>query len=175
MRTPVPGEAGAALEPVRTELLRAAHADARALLARADREAADVLDAARAEERAILDAARRQGEAEGAAAGRAVLLQARRTARARDLGVRREAYEQLRLRAAERVRGLRDTDGYGSVLDRLTLRARGLLGPDADVTEHPDGGVVVRAGGRYVDCTLDALAARALDRIGPEVEKLWAR
>ncbi|GAB7035462.1 V-type ATP synthase subunit E family protein [Streptomyces sp. NPDC021749] len=173
MRTPVPGEAGAALEPVRTELLRAAHADAQALRAEADREAADVLEAARAEERSILDEARRQGEAEGEAAGRAVLVQARRTARAGDLGARRAAYEQLRRLATARVRALRDTDGYRSLLHRLVLRARGLLGPDAEVTEHPDGGVVARAAGRYVDCTLDALAARALDRLGSEVEKLW--
>ncbi|RXS87183.1 hypothetical protein EST92_04100 [Streptomyces sp. TM32] len=174
MRTPVPGEAGAALEPVRTELLRAAHAEARALLAAADREAADLLDAARAEGEAILDASRRQGEAEGRAAGRALLIQARRTARARELGGRREAYEQLRLHATERVRALRDTTGYDAVLDRLTRRAHLLLGPDADVTEHPDGGVVAHAAGRSVDCTLDAVTAHALDRIGPEAETLWA-
>ncbi|MFD5393269.1 hypothetical protein ACFWJW_03290 [Streptomyces sp. NPDC127097] len=174
MRTPVPDEAGAALEPVRTELLRAANSEARSLLAQADREAADLLDAARAEGEAILDASRRQGEAEGQAAGRAVLIQARRTARARELGVRRKAYEQLRLRATERVRALRDTADYDAVLDRLARCARLLLGPDAEVTEHPDGGVIAHAAGRRVDCTLDALAAHALDRLGSEVETLWA-
>ncbi|MFG2859185.1 hypothetical protein [Streptomyces sioyaensis] len=174
MRTPAPDAAGAALEPVRAELLRTAHAEARELLARADREAADLLDAARAEGRAILGASRRQGEAEGAAAGRAALVQARRTARARELDVRREAYEELRLRATERVRALRHAADYEAVLDRLARRARRILGPEADVTEHPDGGVVAHAPGRRVDCTLDALAARALDRIGAEAETLWA-
>ncbi|ARF53382.1 hypothetical protein B1H19_03670 [Streptomyces gilvosporeus] len=159
---------------MRTELLRAARAEARALLSTADREAADLLDSARAEARTILDASRRQGEAEGEAAGRAALVQARRTARARELAARRDAYEQLRLRATEHVRALRHTADYGSVLDRLALRARQLLGPDTEVAEHPDGGLVAHAAGRRVDFTLDALGARALERLDTDVETLWA-
>ncbi|MGW2635202.1 hypothetical protein ACWC2K_38750, partial [Streptomyces chattanoogensis] len=122
---------------------------------------------------AIVEDARRQGEAAGTVAGRTALTRARRTARARELTVRREAYEELRLRATERVRALRHTADYASLLDRLGQRARRLLGPDAVVTEHPDGGVVAHASGRRVDCTLDALAARALDRIGTKAETLW--
>ncbi|GAU69804.1 hypothetical protein SSP35_14_01380 [Streptomyces sp. NBRC 110611] len=173
MSTPAPDEAGAALEPVRAELVRAAHAEAGALLAQADREAADLLDAARAEAAAILEEARRRGEAEGEAAGRAVRRRARHAARARELNVRREAYEELRVRATERVRALHHAADYGSVLDRLTRGARRLLGPDAEVTEHPHGGVVAHAAGRRVDRTLDVLAARALDRLGTDAETLW--
>jgi hypothetical protein len=33
---------------------------------------------------------------------------------------------------------------------------------------------VARTSGRRADCTLDALAARALDRLGAETETLWA-
>ncbi|MFI7643956.1 hypothetical protein [Nonomuraea sp. NPDC049400] len=39
---------------------------------------------------------------------------------------------------------------------------------------HPDGGVLAEGQGRRVDCTLDALAARAVDALGAEVERLWA-
>ncbi|MFF4603211.1 hypothetical protein ACFY12_10745 [Streptomyces sp. NPDC001339] len=175
MRTPASDRTAAALEPVRGELLRAAHAEAGALLARADEEAAALLKEARAEALAIVESARRQGEAEGAAVGRSVLVRARRTARARELTARREAYEELRLRAVDRVRALRHSAGYPSLLDRLTCRARHLLGPDAQVTEHPAGGVVAHAPGCRVDCTLDALAARALDRLGTAAEALWER
>jgi vacuolar-type H+-ATPase subunit E/Vma4 len=173
MRTPPPDQVAAALEPVRTELIRAARADAEALLARADREAADLLDGARAEAQTILDEARRQGEADGAAAGRGELARARRAARGRELSVRTEVYEELRRRATARVRELRHSAGYPSALDRLSRRAQWLLGADTEVTEHPGGGVVAHAGGRRVDFTLDALAVRALDRIGAETETLW--
>ncbi|MGG7569307.1 hypothetical protein [Streptomyces sirii] len=174
MRTPAPDQTAAALEPVRTELLRAARAEAGALLAGADDEAAALLDDARAAAREIVDEAHRQGEAEGTAVGCALLARARRTARTRALNVRREVYEELRLRATERVRALRQTAGYAALVDRLNERARQLLGPDAEVTEHPAGGVVAHVAGRRVDYTLDALAAHAVDRIGAEAETLWA-
>lgn len=174
MRTPAPDEVEAALGPVRTELLRAAHAEAAELLARADRDAAELLDGARAEARTILEEARREGEAQGAAAGRVVCARARREARAHQLVVRREAYEELRRRVTERVRELLHAPDYPSVLERLTGHARRLLGPDAEIIVHPDGGLIARVPGRRVDCTLDTLAVRALGRADVEVETLWA-
>lgn len=174
MRTPAPDEAGAALQPVRAELLRAAHAEAAGLLARAERDAADLLDDARTEARTILDEARREGETQGGAAGRDLRARALRQARAQELAARREAYEELRRRVTERVRELRHAPDYASVLERLTAHARRLLGPDAEVTVQPGGGVVAHAPGRRVDCTLDALAARALVRADVEAETLWA-
>ncbi|WKX69014.1 V-type ATP synthase subunit E [Streptomyces sp. XD-27] len=164
----------ASLEPVRAELLRRARADARELLGRADREATDLLRRAGAQAEAVLAEARRQGREEGMRAARDVLARARRTARAHELAARRDAYEELRRRTAERVRGLRGSPEYPALLERLTRHARLLLGSGADVTEHPSGGVVAVAGGRRVDCTLDALAARALARLGAETEHLWA-
>jgi vacuolar-type H+-ATPase subunit E/Vma4 len=177
MKAPAPDQAGDgdALGPVRAELLRAAHADADALLARTEREAAAAIDKARAEARTILAEARRQGEADGAAAARDLRMRARHEARSRQLATRRQMYDELRRRATEHVRELRQEGDYDSVLERLRQRARRLLGPDADITEHADGGVVAQAAGRRVDCTLDALAARALDRMGTEVERLWER
>ncbi|MFC4463626.1 hypothetical protein ACFPH6_03240 [Streptomyces xiangluensis] len=171
--TPATDQTTDALRPVREELLRAAHADAEALLARTEREAAALLDQARAEARAILDEARRQGESDGADAARDLLVRARREARSRALAARRKSYDELRLEAAERVRELRGTDGFASLRERLEHRARVLLGADAEVSEHADGGVVARVPGRRVDLSLTALADRALDRMGAEVRRLW--
>jgi vacuolar-type H+-ATPase subunit E/Vma4 len=164
-----------ALAPVRAELLRAARADAEELLARADDEAAGLLRQARADALAVREQARRQGEADGAAASRDLRTRARREARHRVLGARREAYEELCRRATERVRALRRSADYPMAVEALAGRARGLLGPGAEVVPQPDGGVVARTAGKRVDLTLDALAARALDGIGAEIESLWER
>jgi len=171
--TPAPEQVTAALEPLRAELLRAAQADAAALLDRAERQAAAVTEAARAEAETILAEARSQGEADGAKAAAAALARARRTARSRELAVRREAYEELRRRATEAVLVLRHSPDYPAALDRLGRRARQLLGPGADITEDPGGGVLARAPGRRADLTLDASATRALDGLGAEAETLW--
>jgi hypothetical protein len=49
-----------------------------------------------------------------------------------------------------------------------------LLGPEARITPHADGGVVAVVSGRRADLSLTALATRALDRAGAEAEFLWA-
>ncbi|MFC0597875.1 hypothetical protein [Streptomyces palmae] len=163
----------AALAPVREELLRRAHAEAAAHLSAADREAEDLLRDAAAKAEGIAAQARRQGEAEGAWAARAVLADARRTAGECELAARREVYEDLRRQVLARVRALRRAPEYPALLDRLVRRARRLLGPEARVTEAPLGGCVAVAGHRRVDQTLDALATRALESLGSEVESLW--
>ncbi|WP_406411460.1 hypothetical protein [Streptomyces sp. NBC_01614] len=173
MTTPAPDQTADALNPVRAGLLRAAHSDAEVLLARAEREADALVEQARTKARTILDEARRQGEADGADTARGLLVKARRDARSRILAVRRESYEELRRAAAERVRELRGTSGYASLRERLERRARVLLGPRVEVSEHPEGGVVGRAPGRRVDLSLAELADRALDRMGAEVRSLW--
>ncbi|WP_340375280.1 V-type ATP synthase subunit E family protein [Streptomyces sp. SS7] len=173
MTPPAPDPATVALDPVRAELLRAAHADADAVLARAEREAAALLDRAHAEARAVLEEARRQGEADGAAAARDLLVRARREARSRTLAARREAYDELHREIAERVGELRGTPAYPDVRERLERRAQDLLGPGAETAEHPGGGVVAHAPGRWVDLSLPTLAQHALDRLGGEVRSLW--
>ncbi|MFE8969844.1 hypothetical protein ACFYMR_24980 [Streptomyces albogriseolus] len=168
-----PDRTADALHPVRAELLRAARADADALLARTGQETAALLDRARAEARTVLDEARRQGEADGADGARELLVRARREARSRTLAARRESYDELRREVTARVGALRLTDGYADLLERLGHRARVLLGPGAEVTGHPEGGVLARAPGRRADLSLPALAERALDRLGGEVRTLW--
>ncbi|MGR3939032.1 hypothetical protein [Streptomyces sp. BRA346] len=174
MRKPVSDEAVPALAPVRAELLRTARAEAREVLDRADREAEALVGEALARARVIVEEAHRQGEREGAAAARGVKAGARRGARERELAAREAAYEELRRRAFAHVRQRWDTAARPAVLDRLRKRARGLLGPDAEIAEVPGTGVVARAGGRRVECTVDSLTARALDRLGAEIETLWS-
>lgn len=162
-----------ALDPVRGELLRAARADADALLAEARQQAATVVDTARDQARDVVEEARRRGEEDGAAAGEAALVQARRAARAQELAARGEAWAELHRRVADAVRGLRRSPGYPALRTALEERARRLLGPGATVEEHPAGGVIGRTPGRLVDLGLDALALRAVDRLGPRAETLW--
>ncbi|MCH0539679.1 hypothetical protein I3F58_08880 [Streptomyces sp. MUM 203J] len=159
--------------PVRAALLRAAHADAERRLAEAHREAATVTERAGRRAAAIRLEARRAGARDGAGRARLALARARASARARVLEARREAYEELRRLTRERVRALRQDPGYPRLTAGLTRRARGLLGPDAAVEEAPCGGVVARSGGRWADWSLDALADRAVERLGFRVPELW--
>ncbi|MCX5062720.1 hypothetical protein OG895_35215 [Streptomyces sp. NBC_00201] len=165
MRTPPPAGAGTALDPVRAQLLRAARAEADALLAAADDEA---------QAAAILAEARRLGEADAAAARDAARARSRRAARARELVTRRECWEELGRRVERGVGDLRRTDSYPGLRVRLTAYVRDALGPDARITEALGGGVVGEAAGRRLDCSLAAFARRALERTGTEAEELWA-
>ena len=174
MRKPVSDEAVPGLAPVRAELLRAARAEAREVLDRADRDAAALIGEARTKARILVEEAHRQGEREGAAAARGTRAGARRGARDRELAAREAAYEELRRRAFAHVRRRWAPAAHPSIVGRLRERARGLLGPDAEITEVPGMGVVAHAPGRRADCTLDGLTERALDRLGAEVETLWS-
>jgi hypothetical protein len=160
-------------EPVRIALLADARADARALLARTEREAALTLDQARDRARAILDEARRQGEEDGTRAARDVRVRARREADRRRQAARHAASEELGRRAVDTVRAFRYRPDYPRALRELERRARRLLSPDAEIAEQRGGGLLALAPGRRLDGTLDALAAWALDQIGAEVATLW--
>ncbi|GHF07718.1 MULTISPECIES: hypothetical protein [Streptomyces] len=168
-----PVQDAGALGPVRAELLRTARAEGEAQLARAREEAAAAVREARAAAEEILAAARRRGAADGAAAAAAELAGARRAARHLLLTARRDAYDQLCDCVVQQVRDLRRSTDYPRLRRRLEARARALLGPGASLTEPSGGGVLALAPGRRVDLTLEAVAARALDRLGPEAEDLW--
>ncbi|MER8007498.1 V-type ATP synthase subunit E family protein [Streptomyces sp. NPDC094149] len=174
MRNPPLGSADVALEPVRAQLLRAARAEAGALSAAADADVRAVLAEADGQAAAILDEARGMGEADAAAARDAARARARRTARARELAARRECWEELRRRVVAGVEELRHADSYPALRARLAAHVRAALGPEAEVTEAPRGGVRGRTADRRLDCGLTALALRALDRIDGEAEELWA-
>ncbi len=161
------------LLPVREALLARARADAERLLAEGDAEADAIIARAHAEADAIRAGARAQGEADAAAVLGAERARARRQARAVVLAAQHESYEGLRARAVEQVATLRGDPGYATWCDRLRKEVRAALGPDAAVSEHPEGGVRGEATGRRVEYTLVALAERALDALGPDVEGLW--
>jgi hypothetical protein len=171
MTAPAAGPADP-LDPVRAELLRAARADADAVLARARADADETVRTARAEAEALLERAREQGVADGTAAAARERVRARQDAWARELAARAKVYADLR----DGVRaGVRDALTKTGILRvRLEKRARTLLGTDARVTATADGGVVAESPGRRVDLSADALADRTLQRHGAEAENLWA-
>ncbi|MFE0512724.1 hypothetical protein, partial [Streptomyces sp. NPDC058964] len=77
------------------------------------------------------------------------------------------------LRAAVRA-GVRRELADGAVpTARLTDAALALLGSRARVTAAAEGGVTAEVTGRRVDLSADALADRALERLGARAEMLW--
>jgi hypothetical protein len=88
--------------------------------------------------------------------------------------VRRDLYDELRRASRDAARALRDSSDYPEILRRLTERAVAAMGPEAAMQESPDGGVVAVAGSRRLDLSLPVLAEREVDRLGSEVERLWA-
>jgi hypothetical protein len=165
----------AALEPVRAAMLHRAEQDAAALLAAA-RAAAET---ATARARQDADRAVAQAAADGAAQARPVAMAelsrsrqaARSVALAKDVDVRGEVVAKIR--AA--VMALRNEPGYPLLRDRLSRLAVEAAGPGAVVTEHPDGGVIAKADGVTVDCSLGRLADRAIAALDPAISALCAR
>ncbi|MFI0789879.1 hypothetical protein ACH4Q6_30275 [Streptomyces lydicus] len=167
---PVPADP---LAPVRAAVLHTAREDARQLVADARRDAAATLSGAHSQAEGLLLQARLQGESEGSRAAAASVSRARRETRSDLLKAKAQACDDLHRRVVELVRRCRREAPYPAVRDRLAERAHRTLGPGATVTEHPHGGVVGTAPGRTTDLSLDALAARALDRAGAGIESLW--
>jgi len=162
-----------ALEPVRAALLARARAEAARLLAAADADAAAALDAAAEESRRIHHQARAEVQKYAQALAAEHEARVRRETRTVVLAAQRAAYDELRRRARDGARRLRDDPAYPSLLARLRKRAHAELGPDADIHEHPDGGLVAAVAGRRLTLTLTALADRAVDDLGATVEGLW--
>ncbi|MFB7324740.1 hypothetical protein [Streptomyces sp. NPDC056190] len=161
-----------ALDPVRAELLRAARASADAVLDRTRADAAETLRAARATAEAVRTRAQELGEADGAAEATRERVRAAQDAWAVELAARADVYAALR--AAVRA-GVRRTLAEDAVSQsRLAKVARAQLGPEARVTTAAEGGVTAETPGRHVDLSADALADRALDRLGLQAETLWA-
>jgi vacuolar-type H+-ATPase subunit E/Vma4 len=170
--TPLSRRQQAALEPVSAAMLRRATAEAEAIIAAARRDAAALLAAARRDAEAALGQARADGLARAAPLAAAERSRGRRAARetllAAEGGLRHET--ERRIRAA--VLGLRDQPGYGELRDRLTALSRAAAGPGAVVSEHPAGGVVARAPGVFVDCSLPRLADRVIGDLSPQISEL---
>ncbi|MEV4380575.1 V-type ATP synthase subunit E family protein [Streptosporangium sp. NPDC049644] len=163
-----------ALAPLAEALSRQVEIDTAEIAAGAEEEAAELVAAARQEARSILADARADGAAQARADAVTERVHAERRARNTELAAQREALDELCARSAAAVRALRDDPCYPGLLDRLSALTRSAGGADMVVKEQPDGGVLAEGRGRRVDCTLSALAARAVDALGAEVERLWA-
>jgi vacuolar-type H+-ATPase subunit E/Vma4 len=166
-------QAGAALRPLRHELLRRAAADADRRTAAARADATRTVAQAQAEAADLLAAARMRGGAQARADLAADRAAAGRSRRADILDLQYQAYEQLRAAGRAAVRGLRADPGYAEIRQSLSRLATTLLGPDATLVEDPDGGIVATAGGRRLDLTLAAIADRALEAVAPDMDGLW--
>ncbi len=163
-----------ALEPVRAALIRRADERAHDLLARADDAAQTLVAAARRDADAEIARARADGAAQARPVAAAELSRSRRAARSVALSADLRTHDEVAGRIMAAVRGLRDEPGYAELRDRLAAMAVRAAGPGAQVTEHPAGGVMARAGGVVVDCSLPRLADRAIAALGARIARLCA-
>jgi hypothetical protein len=163
-----------ALAPVRDAMLRRATARADLLVAEASRAAQALLAQARRDAADALLRAGLEGQAQAEPLAVAERNRGRHDARAILLGAELRDRDELAARIRAAVRGLRDQPGYPELRDRLAGLAQRAAGPDATVSEHPDGGVIARAPGILVDCSLPRLAERAIDRLGPRIREPYA-
>lgn len=160
-----------ALDPVRAELLRAARASADTIRDRARADAAETLRAAHVTAEELLAQARDLGTAQGLADAKRERVRAVQDAWATELVARAEVYTELTCAVREGVH--RALAEGAAPQARLAEAARALLGTGARVTAAEGGGVTAEVPGRRVDLSADALADRALNRLGARAEALW--
>jgi vacuolar-type H+-ATPase subunit E/Vma4 len=166
--------ASTALDPVSGRLRRDAQAEAARIRSAARDEAEAILRQARHDAAAVLAAATAAAAAAAEPLTAAQVRTARETARAAVLGAQRAAYEELRRRVGAGVAEVAAQPGYDRLIQRCTSLARTEAGPDAQVTIAPGGGIVARAAGVLVDCSLPRLADLAVIRLGSAIRELWA-
>lgn len=162
------------LAPVRDALLDHARRDAAAELAEAQQQAA----AALAEAEAAADARRTKAREEGEQDAQAVRLQqqarARRSGRGIVLAAQSESLALLRAQVRAAVRAWWDDPGTRPLVRaRLAEKAVADLGPQAELRDHPDGGLVATAAGRRATYLLGDLADAALDAMGADLARAW--
>jgi vacuolar-type H+-ATPase subunit E/Vma4 len=169
----LPRTSVASLAPVREALRAAAEAEAAEVLARAEAEVAGLLEDAHRESARI----RADAAAEGAAVARgsAALRSARTRREAHEIVLARQSQVYTALVSGVRTAAsaLRTEPRYPDLLDRLSDRARALLGPLAVVTESPAGGIVAERGSRRLDLSLPSVAESTLETMASEVSALW--
>jgi vacuolar-type H+-ATPase subunit E/Vma4 len=165
--------AEAALAPVRATLLRRAREQAAGITAEARRQAAGARDQAHRDAARQVAQAREAGRAQAGPLAAALRAHGRREGRAPLLSAQREVYEELRRRVRASVASLRDGPGYDLLLERLRHDAAQAAGPGAVLTEAPAGGIIARAPGMVVDCSLPRLADAAVEALGDQVAWLW--
>jgi len=161
------------MEPLRQAIAAEAGRRADELGQEAAEEGDAMVRAARAEAARIIAAAVADGRAAGEIVARDGSARARRAASERVLAHREAARLRLRDEIRAGARELARDRSYPDMRRSLEARGRALLGPDAVVTDHPDGGLVVEAGSRRLDLSLPALADAAWERMPEEVRGVW--
>jgi len=163
-----------ALQPMRRHLLECARADAEREITEAEQEAQRVLAEARNQAAQLAEAARAAGRAaaETVSAQRRAALQ--RELRGAVLAAQRDLYQRWCRRGTEAVLRLRDDPAYPRWAAALRATAQATLGADAQLREHPTGGVEAEAGQRCMDLSLAGIAARVLDDMTAQVDEPWS-
>jgi vacuolar-type H+-ATPase subunit E/Vma4 len=90
------------------------------------------------------------------------------------LAARRDIYQQWCRRGTEAVLRLRNDPAYPNWAAALRAAGQATLGADAQLSEHPTGGVVAEAGQRRVDLSLAAIAAQVLADTAAQLDELWS-
>ena len=167
--------AAAALEPLKAELVRQAHAAAAERIQRAVAEDATTLTQAEREASLILEQARQEGITEASALVAALQIRCRRQARAIVLRARADGLEELRRRSIAAVARLSTEPEYPELRNRLVDYIRAQLGEDAVISDAPTGGVVGTVAGRRLDCSFATLVEQTLGERGTQADLAWPR
>ncbi len=162
------------LAPVRRALADAARRDVDELGEAAGRETEALAARARADAEEILEAARADGTAAGRAAAALVAARARREAHRVVLAERERLRAELVDRVVRAAAGLRDGPDYPALVARLEAVCRERLGPGAEVSPGPGGGVVGVLGTRRLDLSLPMLAEQAALAVLEEADDPWS-
>ncbi len=167
-------KAMAALQPMRRHLLERAQADAEREIEEAEHEAQRILAEVRNQAAQLAETARAAGRAaaETVSAQHRAALQ--RELRGAVLAAQRDIYQQRCRHGTEAVLRLRDDPAYPQWAAALRAAAQATLGADAQLNEHPTGGVVAEAGQRCIDLSLAGIAARVLDDTTAQTGEPWS-
>jgi vacuolar-type H+-ATPase subunit E/Vma4 len=155
-------EQAAALEPLKSELLRRAQAVVAERLEQAAAEDAATIAAAEREATLIVEQARQEGVSEATVWLAAQRARSRRQARALILRARAEALEQLRRQCTAAVARLISEPDYPRLRERLVENIRAQLGEQAVISEAATGGIMAIAPGRQLDCSFGTLVEQLL-------------
>lgn len=170
----LPEAALEALAPLQDRLREAAEAEAVEIRSRTAGQVQAMLDRARQDAARIREEATAEGEAQAQAEAAAQTARVRRRAHETVLALQEELRSELVRQVREAATGLRTHPEYPALLERLQMRARRELGPDAVITESPAGGIVARAGSRLLDLSLPLLATERLESRTSELRGLWS-
>ena len=158
-----------ALDPLRTALLAAAHAEAEQVRRSAAEGGRALVDGARDQAARVLASAAADGEADGRELAAQAARRAEQRARTVVLEAQHTAYRQLVDAAVRAVAlALREPDRRAALAAALRTR----LGGEAELGDTIDGGLWARApDGRTVDGSVGTLVAQAME--GLDLEQLW--